>query len=109
MIIIIIKKLLSNSEYGVSKTKYKFLTTMVIIFFINNKTLCTYFNPLMVGGSKRPKILKQTYNQKLLSFLSMYHPLLPHDMTVLKGGTAKERSFYKFLILALFKEILIRN
>ena len=55
-----IEKLLSNSEYGISKTKDKFLNTKVIIFFINSKTRCTYFNPLMSGGRKRSNILKKT-------------------------------------------------
>ena len=59
--------LLSNSEYRISKTKDKFLTTTVIIFFINNKTGWTNFNHLM-----------------------------PSDAIW-------------FLILALFKETLIRN
>ena len=51
-----IKKLLSNLEYGIFKVKGKFLNTTVIIFFINNKTHCTYFHPLMPGGSKRSNI-----------------------------------------------------
>ena len=37
----------------ISKTKDKLLTTTAIISFINNKTHCAYFNPLMPGGSKR--------------------------------------------------------
>lgn len=44
-----IKNLLSNSAYGISKTKDKFFTTTINIFFINNRTRCTYFNPLMPG------------------------------------------------------------
>ena len=75
-----IKKSLSNSEYRISKTKDKFLTTAVIIFFINNKTRCTYFNPLMPGGSKRSNIFKQTYIQKCLFILSMCDLLLSSDM-----------------------------
>ena len=67
-----IKKLLSNSEYGISETKDKFPTTTAIIFFNNSKMHCTYFNPLMPGGSKRSNILKKTYSQKLLFILSIY-------------------------------------
>ena len=67
-----IEKLLSSLEYGISKTKDKFLTTTVTIFFINNKTRYTYFNPLMPCGSKRSNILKQIYIQKLLFILSLY-------------------------------------
>ena len=66
-----IENLLSNSECGISKTKEKFLTTTVIIFFINNKTLCNYLNPLMPGSSKRSNIIKQTYSQKLLFILTL--------------------------------------
>ena len=55
-----------NSEYETSKTKVKFLTTTVIIFFINNKPRCTYFNSLMPSGSERSNLLKQTCNQMLL-------------------------------------------
>ena len=54
-------------------------------------------------------ILKQTYSHKLLSILSMYDLLLPPGMRVLKGGPFKEKSFREFLILASFKETLIRN
>ena len=63
----------------------------------------------MPGGSRRSKILKQTYSQKLLSILSMYDLLLPPGMRVLNRGTVKEKSFREVLILALFKETLIRN
>ena len=104
-----IEKLLSNSEYGISKTKDKFLNTKVIIFFFNSKTRCTSFNPLMSGGRKRSNILKKTYSQKLLSILSMCDLLLPPGMRILKGGTDKEKSLCEFLILALFKETLICN
>ena len=104
-----IKKLLPNSEHGISKTKDKFLSTMVIIFFINNKTCCTYLNPFIPGGSKISNIFEQTYSQKLMSILSMLDVLLPPGMRVLKGGTVKEKSFCEVLILALFKETLIHN
>ena len=82
----------------------KFLTTTVIIFFVNNKGSCTYFNPLMPGGSKRSNILKETYSKKLLFILNMYDLLLPSAMRVVKGGTVKEKCFCQFLTLALFKE-----
>ena len=82
----------------------KFLTTTVIIFVINNKTRFTYFNPLISGVSKRSNKVKQTYRQKQLFILSMYELLLPPCMSVLKGGTVKEKSFCEFLILALIKE-----
>ena len=39
-----IKKLLSNWVYWISKTKDKFLTTTVIVSFINDNMQCTYFN-----------------------------------------------------------------
>ena len=39
------KVIFSNLESGISKTEDKFLTTSVMIFFINNKTRCTYFKP----------------------------------------------------------------
>ena len=70
---------------------------------------CTNFSPLMPGGSKRQNILQQTYSQKLLFILSMYDLLLPPRMRVLKGGTVTEKSSCEFLILAFFKETLIRN
>ena len=35
------------------QNKDKFLITTVIILFSNNKTHCTYLNPLMPGGNKR--------------------------------------------------------
>ena len=65
------KSNLSKNYYQTrsTKTKDKFLTTMVIIFFINNKTNCAYFNPLMPGGSKNSS--SQTYTQKLLFILSI--------------------------------------
>ena len=85
------------------------LPTTAIIFFINNKTRCTYFNSWMLGGSKRSNILKQTYNQKLVFILSTYDLLLTPGMRVLKGGTVKERRFCEFLISAMFKEILIQT
>ena len=104
-----LSKLISNPEYCISKAKDKFLTTTVNIFFINNKICCTYFNPLMPGGSKRLNILKQTYSQKLLFILSMYDLFLPPGMGMLKRGIVKLKSFCEFLILSLFKETLIRN
>ena len=88
-----IKKLLSNLEYVISKTKDKFLTTTVIIFYINIKTCCTYFTPLMPGGSIKSNILKQTYSQKLLFILSMYDLLLPPGMRVLKTRNCQGKSF----------------
>ena len=84
-----IKKLLSNLEYGISKTKDKFLTTTVIIFFIINKTRCTYCDPYMPGNRKRSNILKATYSHYLLFILSMYDLLLQPGMRVLKEGTVK--------------------
>ena len=75
--------------------------------FINNKTRCTCFNPLMPSGSKRSSIIKQTYSQKLLFIVSMDDLLLPPSMRVLKGGIVKKKSFCEFLILVLFKETLI--
>ena len=72
------------------KTKQKFVITTVIIFFMNNKTQCSYFNPFMPGGRKRSNILKQTYSQKLVFILSMYDLLLPTGKRELKGGTIKE-------------------
>ena len=63
----------------------------------------------MLGGSKRSNILKQTYNQKLVFILSTYDLLLTPGMSVLKGGTVKERRFCEFLISAMFKEILIQT
>ena len=71
-----IKKLLSNSEYGISKTKDKFLATSVIIFFIKKRvvlTLTPWFQVVAKG---------QTYSQKLLLILSMYDLLLPPWMRV---------------------------
>ena len=72
------KQKATNSEYGISKTKGKFLTTTVIICFINSKTRCAYFNSLMPVGRKRLNLLKQIYSQKLVFILSMhdffYHP-----------------------------------
>ena len=88
-----IKKLLSKLEYGISKTKDNFLTTTAIIFYINNKTCCTYFTPLMPGGSKRSNILKQTYSQKPLFILSMYDLLLPPGMRVLKTRNCPGKTF----------------
>ena len=88
-----IKKLLSNSDYGISKTKDKLLTTTVIIFFINNKRRCTYFTPLMSGGSKKWNILKKIYSQRMLFILSIYELLLPPGMRVLTEGT---ESFLNF-------------
>ena len=103
-----IKEFLSNSEHGISKTRDKFLTTTVIIPFNNNKTRCTYFNPLMPGGSKRSNVLKQAYSQKLLFILRMYDFCYhPPSIRVLKGETAKEECFGEFIFLALFKETLI--
>ena len=66
-------------KFGVRdfQRKVEFLTTTVIIFSINNITCCTYFNPLMPGGSKRSNILKQTYSQKQLFILSLYDLLSP--------------------------------
>ena len=79
----------SNSRgYGIFKTKQKFLITTVIIFFINNKTQCSYFNSFMPGGRKRSNILKQTYSQKLVFILSMYGLL--SGKRELKGGIVKE-------------------
>ena len=62
--------------------------TLPISRFINfnNKTGCTYFNPLIPGGKQKVK-LKQIYSQKLL--FNMYDLLLPPGMTMLKGGTVK--------------------
>ena len=96
------KKILSDLGYRIPKIKDKFLTTTVIIFFINKKTHCTYFNLLFPGGSKRSK--SQTCSQKLLVILSMYDLLLPPDKRELKF---KEKGFCEFLILALFKETVI--
>ena len=79
-----------------SKAKDKFLITTVIIFFVNNKRSCTYFNPLMPGGSKRSNILKETYSKKLPFILNMYDLLLPSGMRALKGGTVKEKYFCEF-------------
>ena len=99
----LIEKLLWNSENGISKTKDKSFTTTVIIFFINNKTLCTHFNPSMPSERKMSNVLKQICSEKLLFILSMYDLLLPSSIRVLKGRTVTERSFSEFLILALFK------
>ena len=54
------RNLSKNLKYGISKTRENFLTTTVIIFFINNKKRCSYFNPLMPAGSKRSNKLKPT-------------------------------------------------
>ena len=78
-------------EYGISKTKDKFLTTMVIIFYINNKTCCTYFTPLMPGGSEKSNI-----SQKLLFILSMYELLLPPGMSVKNEELSKKKVFINF-------------
>ena len=103
------KKLLSSSEYGISKVKDKFLTTMVNILFISNKTRCTYFNSLIPGGSKKSNILKQTSSKNLLFILDMYYLLLPSGMRVLKEETVKEKSFCEFLTLVLFKGTVFCN
>ena len=95
-------KKISDLGYRIPKIKDKFLTTTVIIFFINNKTHCTYFNPLFPGGSKRSK--SQTCSQKLLVVLSKYDLLLSPDKRELNF---KEKGFCEFLILALFKETVI--
>ena len=82
-------------KFGVRdfQNKNKFLTTAVIIFFINNKTRCTYFNPFMPGGSKRSNIFKQTYVQKLLFILSMYELLLLSGMRM---ELSKKKAFVNF-------------
>ena len=103
------KKLLSSSEFGISKAKDKFLTTMVNIIFISNKTRCTYFNSLISGGSKKSNILKQTSSIKLLFILGIYYLLLPSGMRVLKEETVKEKNFCEFVTLVLFKGTLFRN
>ena len=46
-------------KFGVRDFENKFFNNMTIIFFNNNKTRCTYFNPLMsCRGTKRSNILK---------------------------------------------------
>ena len=60
----IIKKLLSTSEYGIFKTKDKFITT------VTKRVVLTLY------------ILKQTFSQKLLVILSMYDLLLLPTMSV---------------------------
>ena len=63
-------------------------------FFINNKTHCFYFNPLIPGGSKRWN--SQTYGQKLLFVLSIYDLLLPRGMRVLKEELSRKKAFMNF-------------
>ena len=89
-----IKKLLSDSDYQISKANEKFLTTTVIIFFINNKKHCFYFNPLIPRVSKRWN--SQTYGQKLLFILSIYDLLLPRGMRVLKEELSRKKAFMNF-------------
>ena len=71
----IYQKLLSNLEYVIPKTKDKFLTTTVIIFFSKNQIRCTYFK-LLCQVVAKGQTLKQTHSQNLLFILSMYGLLL---------------------------------
>ena len=59
-------KKLSDSDSRISKTKDKFLTPTVVIFFINKKKHFTYFNALMPGSSKRSN--SDTYSQNCCLF-----------------------------------------
>ena len=52
-----------------------------------------YFNRSMPGGSKRSKTHKQTSSQKMLFISCIYHLFLQPGMGLLKGRTAKEKSF----------------
>ena len=102
----IYQKIIIKFRVRDSKTKDKFLTTTPVIFFINNKRFCTYFNPAVLGGSNRSSILKQAYSQKLL-FLSMLYLLRSHEKEAWQGGTVKDKSFWEFLILT--EVFLIHN
>ena len=83
----IIKKLLSTSEYGIFKTKDKFITT------VTKRVVLTLY------------ILKQTFSQKLLVILSMYDLLLLPTMRVLKGETVKEKNFREFNFGLVLKQM----
>ena len=86
-----IKNLLSNSAYGISKTKDKFITTTINTLFIHNKTPCTNFNARWQQMVKHTKDFQKSY----VTCLNYSERKTMSTKNAVKEPTHNRSSFYQ--------------